>query len=119
MVSRGGDLIIDLDDALVKQRPNCMSGFGLTDLRENRLQSQIQHRLTELEGYYYRQPFASHHFVPHLHEYASSILFCLVISHLIISSFDSISNICTKSFEAFNNNMEIIDDTRGTAVGFF
>lgn len=79
VVSRGGDLITDLDDALVKQRPNCMSGFGLTDLRENRLQSQIQHRLTELEGYYW-QPFASHHFVPHLHEYKvfNMILACYI-----------------------------------------
>ncbi|KAL6343419.1 hypothetical protein AAG906_024784 [Vitis piasezkii] len=48
-ISGGGDLIIDLDDALVKQRPNCTSGIELTKSRENRLQSHIQHRLTQLE----------------------------------------------------------------------
>lgn len=49
-ISCGGDLMTDLKDALVKQRSNCMSGFGLTESRGNRLQSNIQHRLTELEG---------------------------------------------------------------------
>ncbi|KAK7860436.1 putative atp-dependent dna helicase chr12 [Quercus suber] len=44
-----GDLLADFEDALLEQRPNCMSGFGLTALRENRYQSHIQHRLTELE----------------------------------------------------------------------
>ena len=52
-ISGGGDLIIDLGDALVKQRPNCTSGIELTKSRENRLQSHIQHRLTQLEGYYF------------------------------------------------------------------
>lgn len=46
-----GDLLADFEDALFEQRPNCMSAFGLTALRENRYQSHIQHRLTELEGY--------------------------------------------------------------------
>ena len=46
-----GDLLADFEDALFEQRPNCMSGSGLTALRENRYQSHIQHRLTELEGY--------------------------------------------------------------------
>ncbi|KAF8392449.1 hypothetical protein HHK36_022791 [Tetracentron sinense] len=45
----GGDLITDLEDALVHQRPNCMSGLKLTESRESRLHSHIQHRLTELE----------------------------------------------------------------------
>ncbi|XP_057960121.1 probable ATP-dependent DNA helicase CHR12 [Malania oleifera] len=48
-ISRAGDLMLDLEDALVKQRPNCMSGFGLLKSREIRFQSQIQRRLTELE----------------------------------------------------------------------
>lgn len=50
-ISGGGDLIMELDDALVKQRPNFTSGHELIKSRENRLQSHIQHRLTELEGY--------------------------------------------------------------------
>lgn len=45
-----GDLLADFGDALLEQRPNCMSGFGLTALRENRYRSHIQHRLTKLEG---------------------------------------------------------------------
>ncbi|CAL5347182.1 unnamed protein product [Camellia sinensis] len=48
-ISKEGDLLVDLEDALVKQRPNCMSGFGLTESRDNRLNSHIQHRLSELE----------------------------------------------------------------------
>ena len=47
-----GDLIIDLNDGLVKQWSNCMSGSELIKSRENHLQSHIQHRLTELQGYY-------------------------------------------------------------------
>ncbi|PSS33883.1 ATP-dependent DNA helicase like [Actinidia chinensis var. chinensis] len=39
----------EFEDALVKQRANCMSGFGLAELRDNRLQTHIQHRLSELE----------------------------------------------------------------------
>ncbi|KAI8566235.1 hypothetical protein RHMOL_Rhmol02G0024400 [Rhododendron molle] len=48
-ILKRGDLIIELDDALVKQRPNCLSGSGLTESRDKRLQSHIQHRLAELE----------------------------------------------------------------------
>ena len=51
-ISGRGDLIIDLNDGLVKLRPNCMSGSELIKSRENHLQSHIQHRLTELQGYY-------------------------------------------------------------------
>uniref|UniRef100_A0A2N9HAX4 Helicase ATP-binding domain-containing protein n=1 Tax=Fagus sylvatica TaxID=28930 RepID=A0A2N9HAX4_FAGSY len=47
--SSKGDLLADFEDALLEQRPNCMSGFGLTALREKRYQSHIGHRLTELE----------------------------------------------------------------------
>ncbi|KAF3457175.1 hypothetical protein FNV43_RR01832 [Rhamnella rubrinervis] len=43
------DLLTDLEDALVKKRPNSISGFELTKSRENRYQSHIQHRLKELE----------------------------------------------------------------------
>lgn len=48
-ISNEGDLLTDLEDALAKHRPRCMSGFGLTESWESRLQSHIQHRLTELE----------------------------------------------------------------------
>ena len=48
-----GDLMAEFEDALVKQRANCMSGFGLTESRDNRLHTHIQHRLSELEGYYF------------------------------------------------------------------
>ena len=52
MISGRGDLIIDLNDGLVKQWPNFMSGSELIKSRENHLHSHIQHRLTELQGYY-------------------------------------------------------------------
>lgn len=52
-ISKRGDLIMDLEDAIVEQRPNCMSGSGLTESRDKRLQSHIHHRLAELEGYYF------------------------------------------------------------------
>nr|CAN75986.1 hypothetical protein VITISV_012191 [Vitis vinifera] len=32
-ISGGGDLIIDLDDALVKQRPNCTSGYSYINVK--------------------------------------------------------------------------------------
>ncbi|KAE9453151.1 hypothetical protein C3L33_14925, partial [Rhododendron williamsianum] len=48
-ILKRGDLIIELEDALVKQRANCSSGSGLTESRDKRLQSHIQHRLAELE----------------------------------------------------------------------
>lgn len=47
--SAGEDLLADLEDALLNQRQNCMSGAGLIESREKRYQSHIQHRLTELE----------------------------------------------------------------------
>ncbi|KAJ6890706.1 ATP-dependent DNA helicase CHR12 isoform X1 [Populus alba x Populus x berolinensis] len=43
------DLMTGFEDALSKQRLNCMSGFSLAELRENRYQSHILHRLNELE----------------------------------------------------------------------
>lgn len=43
-------LLADLQDALSKQRPNCASSFKLNKAMESRYQSQIRHRLTELEG---------------------------------------------------------------------
>ncbi|KAL6970393.1 hypothetical protein U1Q18_030093 [Sarracenia purpurea var. burkii] len=48
-ISEREDLMMDLEAALVEQRSNCMPGFGLTESRDIRLQSHIQHRLTELE----------------------------------------------------------------------
>ncbi|KAF5201253.1 Chromatin complex subunit a, partial [Thalictrum thalictroides] len=44
-----GDVLANYEDALQKQRSNCMSGMGLKVARESRLKSNIQHRLTELE----------------------------------------------------------------------
>jgi len=43
---------MEFEDAVVKQRPKCMSGSGLTELNESRFRSRIEHRLTELEGWY-------------------------------------------------------------------
>ncbi|CAA3001319.1 probable ATP-dependent DNA helicase CHR12 [Olea europaea subsp. europaea] len=43
------DLMLDFEDAVLKQQ-SCMSGSRLNELKENRFQSQIQHRLAELEG---------------------------------------------------------------------
>ncbi|MCL7024840.1 hypothetical protein MKW94_030356 [Papaver nudicaule] len=48
-ILNGGDLIAEFEDALVKQRPNCVSGLGLRKSAEVRLKSNIQHRLSELE----------------------------------------------------------------------
>ncbi|KAL1832479.1 hypothetical protein ACET3Z_002130 [Daucus carota] len=48
-ISSEGNLMAELGDALSEQRPNYMSGAGLTKQREERLQSNIQHRITELE----------------------------------------------------------------------
>ncbi|KAJ9538434.1 hypothetical protein OSB04_031167 [Centaurea solstitialis] len=49
-ISNEGDLMTDLEDALAKQWPSHISGSELAEARENRVQSYIQHRLTELEG---------------------------------------------------------------------
>ena len=49
-ISGRGDLIIDLNDGLVKQW--CMSGSELIKSRENHPQSHIQHPITKLQGYY-------------------------------------------------------------------
>ncbi|KAM6545390.1 hypothetical protein CsatB_026126 [Cannabis sativa] len=43
------ELLPELQEALLKQRSNCMSSFELTESRDKRYQSHIQHRLTELE----------------------------------------------------------------------
>ena len=52
-ICNGGDLMSEFEIALSKQRPKCMSGSGLAELRENRHQAHIQHRLNELEGCYH------------------------------------------------------------------
>ncbi|KAJ8565858.1 hypothetical protein K7X08_008434 [Anisodus acutangulus] len=44
-----GELIADFEYSLLRQRSSCTSGSGLTKLKEDRFQSHIQHRLTELE----------------------------------------------------------------------
>ena len=51
IISCGSDLMSDFENALSKQRLKSMTGFGLTELRENRYQCHIQHRLKELEGF--------------------------------------------------------------------
>ncbi|KAJ6430019.1 hypothetical protein OIU84_021434 [Salix udensis] len=48
-ISIRGDLMTEFEDALSNQRSNCMSGFALAELRGNRYQSHILHRLNELE----------------------------------------------------------------------
>ncbi|KAG5152944.1 hypothetical protein JHK84_029416 [Glycine max] len=45
----GEDLMTDLEDALSKQRPNCVPGFKLEKSRDSRYRSLIQHRLNELQ----------------------------------------------------------------------
>ncbi|KAK1287303.1 Chromatin structure-remodeling complex protein SYD [Acorus calamus] len=47
--STTGISMIDLEETLIEQRFNCMSGLALKKLRENRLNSRIQNRLSELE----------------------------------------------------------------------
>ncbi|CAL5209739.1 unnamed protein product [Lathyrus oleraceus] len=47
--SSGDDLIADLKDAILEQRPKCASRFKLEEAMESRHQSQIWHRLNELE----------------------------------------------------------------------
>ncbi|KAL3505887.1 hypothetical protein ACH5RR_031269 [Cinchona calisaya] len=48
-ISSYGDLMADFEVAVLKQRQSCISGSGLAELKENRIQSHIQRRLTELE----------------------------------------------------------------------
>lgn len=45
------ELMMDFEDAVLKQRLSS-PGSRLSDLKEKRFQSRIQHRLTELEGKY-------------------------------------------------------------------
>ena len=47
-----GHLLMDLEDALRTQRPHCMTALSLRELKESRLQSHIEHRLKELEGFF-------------------------------------------------------------------
>lgn len=46
----GGDLMSEFEDALSKQRPNCESASRLTEFKEVRDKTRIQHRLSQLEG---------------------------------------------------------------------
>ncbi|KAJ0710566.1 putative DNA helicase chromatin remodeling SNF2 family [Helianthus annuus] len=45
----GGELMADLEGALVKQRSNRITGSEMAELRKNRIESHIQSRLTQLE----------------------------------------------------------------------
>ncbi|KAL1203304.1 putative ATP-dependent DNA helicase CHR23 [Cardamine amara subsp. amara] len=45
----GGDLMREFEDALLKQRPNCESASRLTEFKETRLKTHIQHRLCQLK----------------------------------------------------------------------
>nr|XP_043628386.1 probable ATP-dependent DNA helicase CHR12 [Erigeron canadensis] len=47
--SNGGDLIADLEDALVKHRSNHITGSEMAQVQNNRFQTHIQSRLTQLE----------------------------------------------------------------------
>ena len=49
-VSTKGTLISEFEDALLKQERGHMSSLALRQSKENRFQSLIQSRLTELEG---------------------------------------------------------------------
>ncbi|KAI3715445.1 hypothetical protein L6452_22427 [Arctium lappa] len=49
-ISNEGDLMTELEDALAKHWLGHISGYKLAEARENRVQSHIQHRLTELEA---------------------------------------------------------------------
>ena len=46
----GGDLLGDLEDALLNQRHKCSSGAGLIESGEKRFQGRLQQRLAQLEG---------------------------------------------------------------------
>ncbi|KAL6532322.1 putative ATP-dependent DNA helicase chr12 [Orobanche gracilis] len=48
-VSNYDELMLDFEDAVLKQRSSCLPSSRLTDLKENRFQSRIQHRITELD----------------------------------------------------------------------
>ncbi|KAL3648941.1 putative ATP-dependent DNA helicase chr12 [Castilleja foliolosa] len=43
------ELMLDFEDAVLKQRSSCLPSSRLSDLKANRFQSRIQHRLTALE----------------------------------------------------------------------
>ncbi|KAK4769218.1 hypothetical protein SAY86_027368 [Trapa natans] len=43
------DLLVEFEDALSKGWKNCNSGYKLAKSREDRLQSQVEHRISELE----------------------------------------------------------------------
>lgn len=48
--SNGRDLLAEFEDALLREWPNYKSGYKLAESREKRLQGQVQHRISELEG---------------------------------------------------------------------
>ncbi|XP_057538661.1 probable ATP-dependent DNA helicase CHR12 [Amaranthus tricolor] len=48
-ISSYGDLIMEFEDAVEKQRPRCMSSSALAALNESRFETKVEHRLAELE----------------------------------------------------------------------
>lgn len=48
------ELMLDFEDAVSKQRSSCLPASKLSDLKEDRFQSRVQHRLKELEGIYHK-----------------------------------------------------------------
>lgn len=54
-VSTYNELMLDFEDAVLKQRSACLPSSRLSELKETRFQSQIKHRLTELEGNYLKE----------------------------------------------------------------
>lgn len=49
-ISSYDELMLDFEDAVLEQRSSCLPVSRLSDLKESRFQSRIQHRLNELEG---------------------------------------------------------------------
>ncbi|XP_071741647.1 probable ATP-dependent DNA helicase CHR12 [Rutidosis leptorrhynchoides] len=49
ILPNGGDLMADLEDALVKHRSSPMTGSEMEETRKSRIESHIQSRLTQLE----------------------------------------------------------------------
>ncbi|KAI4364388.1 hypothetical protein MLD38_020485 [Melastoma candidum] len=45
----GRDLIVEFEDALLRHRMECLSAGELAKSKEKRMQSQVQHRISELE----------------------------------------------------------------------
>ena len=53
------ELMLDFEDAVSDQRSACLPSSKLSDLKETRFQSQVKHRLAELEGNYLQEKIYS------------------------------------------------------------